>query len=257
MNDNAIPHPLPQSAVSDAPAEPLAPPWGFWSTSAWAALAFLLGAVIVGGLVVWLIAGDIDKLPEAQDDPWFPLQLIVVNAVQVGVLIVAARLGRSPVAQYLGLTRPRGRDILYGIATLALVMGALEILTHVVGRESLTPFQTESYRAARAAGLLPLLWLAFVIVAPISEEVTFRGFIFRGWAASPLGPVGTILLTSAIFSALHPQYDWFGMFQTFCVGTLFGYLRWRSGSTTVVILLHVIVNFISTLFSAIKVAGLV
>jgi membrane protease YdiL (CAAX protease family) len=32
-----------------------------------------------------------------------------------------------------------------------------------------------------------MLWLATVVVAPVSEELLFRGFLHRGWAPSWLG----------------------------------------------------------------------
>jgi membrane protease YdiL (CAAX protease family) len=226
-------------------------PWGFWSTLCWALFACGLGGGL--SLLSWI---QPPGSPDIHEDPWLPLQLIIINVVQVAVLAVAARLAGWPIGRYLGLVRPRARDLLAGIAALALVVVALEILTHVLQRESVTPFQTEAYRAARAAGLLPLMWGAFVIAAPVGEEILFRGFVFRGWAASRLGVAGTILLTSLIFSALHmAQYDWFGVFQTFCIGALFGWLRWHSGSTTVTILLHMGVNLISTLWAATKVEG--
>ena len=38
-------------------------------------------------------------------------------------------------------------------------------------RTGRTPFQTDSYGAAHAAGLLPLMWLAFVVAAPLGEEM--------------------------------------------------------------------------------------
>jgi membrane protease YdiL (CAAX protease family) len=223
----------------------------------WTLLAFALGAALVGGSVLWLNWNQPDAVPDPQEDAWFALQLIALNAVQVAVLALAARLAGWPVGQYLGLTRPPTRDVAYGIVALAVVLGALEILTHLLGRESVTPFQSDAYRAARAAGLLPLMWLAFVVAAPVGEEVTFRGFLFRGWEASRLGVFGTILLTSLIFAAAHTQYDWFGSFQTFCMGLLFGWLRWRSGSTTLTILLHTVVNFVSTVWTALKVEGIV
>jgi membrane protease YdiL (CAAX protease family) len=257
MNEAALDRGDRQVAAPNATDHALPPPWGFWTTLIWALSAFLVGGAIVGGAVLWLNWNQLENLPEIQEDPWFPLQFIVANLIQVAVLAGAARLAGWPAGRYLGLVRPRGRDLAYSIAALAVVMGALELLTHMLGRASVTPFQTESYRVAQAAGLLPLLWLAFVIAAPVGEELVFRGFVFRGWAASPLGGPGTIVLTSLIFSAAHTQYDWFGAFQAFCLGALFGWLRWRTGSTLVTILLHMAVNFASTLWTAMKVQGFV
>jgi len=243
-------------AASPAAEQALPPPWGFFSTLGWALLAFAIGAAIISAGVVWANWGRLDELADTAEDPWFALQFIVINLVQVAVLAAAARLRRWPAGLYLGLVRPRGRDVAHGIAALAVTMVALEILTHLVGRESVTPFQTDTYRVAQVAGLLPLLWIAFVVAAPVGEEIVFRGFVFRGWAHSRLGVPGTILLTSLVFSAAHTQYDWFGTLQTFCIGALFAWLRWRSGTAVVTILLHTLINFTSTVWTAIKVAGL-
>jgi len=247
----------PASASTDearAVARPA--PWGFWSTLGWSVLAFGLAAAVVFGAVVWLNWRQLENMPGLEDDPWFPLQFIATSIVQVAVLTVAARLAGWPAGAYFGLVRPRGRDLAFSLTALLVLMAALEILTHLLGRASVTPFQIDSYRAAKAAGMVPLLWIAFVIAAPASEEIVFRGFVFRGWAASRLGPTGTIVLTSLVFAAAHVQYDWFGVFQTFCIGALLASLRWRTGSTTITILLHMAINFVSTAWSAIKVEGL-
>lgn|SRR5262245_18690547 len=253
MNENRIAADRTDVGTPGATPLELRRPWGFWSTLAWSLFACGLGGAV--SLLSWALPVNSTDLPE---DPWLPLQLIVINVVQIAVLAVAARLAGWPIGRYLGLVRPRARDLVAGIAALVVVMLALEILTYLTERGSVTPFQTDSYRAARAAGLLPVMWLAFVVAAPVGEEILFRGFVFRGWAASPLGAPGAIVLTSLIFSALHmAQYDWFGVFQTFCIGALFGWLRWHSGSTTMTILLHMAVNLISTLWTAAKVEGLV
>jgi membrane protease YdiL (CAAX protease family) len=248
------------TTITAAPAgraDELPPPWGFWVTLAWAVLAFGLGASVITAAVVWFHWGRLDRVLEVQDDPWFPLQLIAINAVQIAVVAVAARAAGWPAARYLGLDRPHRRDILHGIAAVLVLLLALELLTYVLGRAHITPFQTDSYRAASQAGTLPLLWLAFVVAAPLGEEIVFRGFVFRGWAASWLGVTGTIVVTSSVFAIAHTQYDWFGTFQTFCMGALFGWLRWRSGSTTVTITLHMLINFVATTWTALKVAGVV
>ena len=40
-----------------------------------------------------------------------------------------------------------------------------------------------------------------------------------------------ILVISLLFTVIHMQYDWFGLFQVFLIGLLLGWIRWRSGST--------------------------
>jgi CAAX protease family protein len=244
----------PQTA--DAPTDASLPrPWGFWSTLVWAAGFFMLGqaGIVVG--IEWLSGGG-DNIAVASE-PRLPLMLIGANAIQIAALSLAARMAGWPIARYFALALPRRRDVVLGFVALVLVIAAFEIVTRMLGRESVEAFQGDSYRAARAAGLLPALWLAFVIAAPVGEEILFRGFMFRGWAASPLGPIGTIVLTSAIFALVHLQYDWFGMVQTGSLALLFGWLRWRSGSTLLTIFLHTLVNFVATAAAASKVHGLI
>jgi membrane protease YdiL (CAAX protease family) len=243
-----------QTADAPGDASPRGP-WGFWSTLVWAAGFFMLGqaGIVVG--IEWFSGAS--ESSTVAGEPRLPLMLIGANAVQIAGLAVVARMAGWPVARYLALVPPRRRDVVIGFVALLLVIGALEIVNRMLGRESVDPFQGDAYRAARTAGLLPALWLAFVIVAPIGEEILFRGFIFRGWAASPLGPIGAIMLTSAIFALVHLQYDWFGMVQTGCLALLFGWLRWRSGSTLLTIFLHTSVNFVATGAAAFKVEGLV
>jgi uncharacterized protein len=245
----------PTAATAPDLAGALPRPWGFWSTLGLALLAFLVAHIAVGALIWWLSWTRTSMLAEALEDPALPLLLIVTNAILVALLAGAARLAGWPVPAYLGLVRPKRQDIVASIVALLAVMIALEIVTYLSGRASVTPFQTDAYRAAKTAGTLWLMWLAFVVAAPVGEEVLFRGFVFRGWAASRLGPVATIALTSLIFAAVHVQYDWFGIFQTLCLGALFGWARWRSGSTVLTILLHMAINFTSTVWTAAKVEG--
>jgi len=39
------------------------------------------------------------------------------------------------------------------------------------------------------------------------EELFFRGFLFRGLSSSFMGPVGAVLVTSALWALIHTQYD--------------------------------------------------
>jgi membrane protease YdiL (CAAX protease family) len=100
----------------------------------------------------------------------------------------------------------------------------------------------KTYEAARLAGMLPLLWIAVLIIAPVAEELVFRAFLHRGWAASRLGASGTVVLTSLLWALLHQQYTWLGIVFVFCMGLTLGWLRERSGSTTTTIALHALTN---------------
>ena len=99
----------------------------------------------------------------------------------------------------------------------------------------------------------PLFFIAVVIVAPITEEIVFRGFLFRGLSASFLGVAGTLIVTSAAWAAMHVQYDWSSVGQIFLIGLLLGWLRWASGSTLLTIVLHVLANLAACIQAAIKV----
>jgi uncharacterized protein len=94
--------------------------------------------------------------------------------------------------------------------------------------------------------------VAFVIIAPIGEEIAFRGFLYRGWAREGR-EIHAIALIALIWAMMHIQYDWIGIAQIFALGLLLGWFRWASGSTTLPILMHILINFESMVETAIKV----
>jgi membrane protease YdiL (CAAX protease family) len=83
-----------------------------------------------------------------------------------------------------------------------------------------------------------LLLIAGCLVAPVIEEFSVRGFLYRGWSKSFLGPAGAILLSSALWTLLHVQYGWIDLAGVFLLGLLFGYWRYRSGSTWLTVIMH-------------------
>jgi membrane protease YdiL (CAAX protease family) len=111
----------------------------------------------------------------------------------------------------------------------------------------------DAYTTARDSGSLVLFFLAVVVVAPITEEIAFRGFVFRGLSATWFGVGGTLVATSAAWAAMHVQYDWVNLAQIFLIGLLLGWLRWASGSTLLTIVLHMLANLGATIEAVIKV----
>jgi len=119
------------------------------------------------------------------------------------------------------------------LATAVVSFGVIYLaLTHAV--PPLRAFQS----APSSASQWTTRWVLMVIVAPVTEELFARGFLYRGWSESFLGPVGAILLSSAVWTALHLQYDWYFFGEVFSIGLLLGYLRYRFHSIWLTIILH-------------------
>ena len=155
-------------------------------------------------------------------------------------------------ADYLGLKWPSRGELMFGIAATVALIIAGNALSWLLGKFIVTSFQLDIYRTAAAAGWLPLLWLAVVVVTPIGEESLFRGFLFRGWLRSPRDVWPVIALTAFLWAIVHVQYDWYIIAQVFCFGVLLGWLRWATGSTILTMLMHALINFEGMLETAIS-----
>jgi uncharacterized protein len=227
--------------VESAKAAP--PPWGIIATCLWFLLAYVLSLVVsIVALALWT-GGQLDVGPEILGNgPLLALMTIISAVVQIGTLAFVARLRGWGAADYLGWIVPNARDAGIAFAVMVAFVLAYDVLTYLLHRDVVTPFQVDTYRSAREAGGLLMLWLTFVIAAPLSEEIVFRGFLYRGWAPSRRAVIPAVLLISALWAVFHIQYDWFGVLQIFLIGLVLGWVRWRTGSTLLTFGLHAMIN---------------
>ena len=248
------------TAEGPVDAAPVSPPgetrepqvWKFVGTSLWGLVLF--GAMFVGQVAVvawflWSGGGSIDRdtlVSLTSNGRIIALSVIMGLPAIMLALWVAIRWSRIPFADYLALRWPSWRTLGAGALSLVLLMVAWEIISRVAGRESSPGFMMDVLKTARADGALWLLVFAFCVAAPITEEFFARGFLYRGWSESFLRPAGAILLSSAVWTAMHLQYNWFFLAQVFSIGLLFGYLRYRSNSTWLTVILHGINNLAAT-----------
>lgn len=79
--------------------------------------------------------------------------------------------------------------------------------------------------------------LALIALLPaIGEELVFRGVLQRQLMRRIARPWIAILLSAAIFSAVHMQFE--GFLSRWLLGVLLGWLYWRSGNFWVPVLAH-------------------
>jgi membrane protease YdiL (CAAX protease family) len=231
-----------------APAQP----WGIPATIAWLLFAFLASAVVATIIfAVW--QGDlVNQRLFTYDGVVITIGALTSIPVQIAVLAFAARLRRWTPADYLALNSPKRSEIIFAVlCTIALIV-VFDGLMVVSGRDLVPSFQVEAYQSAKDAGWLLWLMLAIVVVAPIGEEVAFRGFLYRGLVRPGYEKLAIVVISLA-WAMLHIQYDWLGMAQIFAAGLALGWFRWASGSTTLTIVIHVLINFEAMLETTLKV----
>jgi membrane protease YdiL (CAAX protease family) len=94
--------------------------------------------------------------------------------------------------------------------------------------------------------LVPPLMVGVVLLAPLTEEIVFRGLLLQGLRRTWLGALGALLVTSALFSLIHAaQYGLVQLVSMFALGLLLGVLRLAGGSLTLAILLHSLNNTVA------------
>src|SRR6266850_4961974 len=191
-------------------------PWGLLGTIAWGALGvcawFAVQFAVIIVSLLWrdtAAPGRVDMHRLANDGFLLAFVTIVAAPAWIGVSVLAAHWRNWRARDYLALVPPRRGEIAFGIACLVALLIGFDLLTLLVGRDVVPGFMVEAYSSARAGGSLVLFFLAVVIVAPISEEIAFRGFLFRGFSASWLGVAGTLIATAAAWTSMHVQYDAF------------------------------------------------
>ncbi|SHL87451.1 hypothetical protein SAMN05444159_7060 [Bradyrhizobium lablabi] len=178
---------------------------------------------------------------------------IAASPFVLAVLWIAIRIARRRFASYLALRWPSRGALARGLAITFGFFLVWKLLSYLVGQQ--TPaFVVDMYRTGKDAGSLWLVLIALCVAAPITEEFTVRGFLFRGWSKSFLGPTGAIVLSSALWAAMHQQYNWYYISQIFLVGLIFGYLRYRSNSTWLTVMTHGFFNLAVILWTAVMVA---
>lgn len=237
--------PQAERSQSCAPARP----WGAWATLGWmllaiAALILVQIAVAIAFVLVQMASGarlDAERLQT--NGNLFASAALATAPVVIGLAVLPIYLRGCSVGEYLALVRPSLGQALTAAAGLALLIGATDLTTWLLSHPVVSPVMAEVYRTASA----PLLLLALLVAAPLAEEILFRGFAFRGIADSRWGPGLAIVVPSLAWAVLHVQYDAYQIGTIVVMGLYLGWVRYRSGSLLLTILLHCLANAIATI----------
>jgi membrane protease YdiL (CAAX protease family) len=149
----------------------------------------------------------------------------------------------------------RGRiltNALMGGAALALISDIGEVVLHRWIPDSL-PI-TEYFKDRPSALLLGAFG---ILVAPLMEELLFRGFLYPALARWT-GAAASVIITASAFTLLHGAqlgYSWAPLLLIFIVGLTLTVTRVRTNSVATCVIVHMTYNFVLLLQSYIVTHG--
>src|SRR3954471_11783233 len=241
----AYPHPGPPPDLPERPEglpEP-EPRWAPWTAPV--ALVAGFAVAIFGYIVIGAIAGaagaDMDNLPAGVDIA----ATVIQDAALVGSAIVFARLAARPRPAQFGLRptrfwRATGLIVLTWVGFFAF--SAIWVAALGITERDDLPDQLGADNGTVA---LIAVMILVCVVAPVCEEVFFRGYFFtalRNWK----GVWPAAIITGLVFGAIHAGSAPVGYLVPLAV---FGFglclLYWKTGSLYPCIALHAINNSIA------------
>ena len=204
-------------------------------------IAFFIFAValLAAPLTKWIVGAD----------RWAPEVAAMIDkaipfVMGIAILVAFPRLRRICSLELNNPVPSNGRAEVAAVAALHLVMpfawaGAVALWYWIAGGEvalahliaQLKPHEIEMARAFVPAEMVRSLLVAGIL-APLTEELVFRGLLYRAWEAR-WGWVASMLATSTIFAAYHPNFA-----PTFVAGILYVCLYRRTGSIWAPIAVH-------------------
>jgi uncharacterized protein len=231
-----------------------AKPWGFWATLGFSAIIFALFSVLQFLIVIVFFSLAKAQHPElnlevyakslTSDGFFLAIITIVSGLICTPLTLLFAKLRKNiSVKNYIGFREPLKGEWIKWLLILAAFLFLSEMVGLLLHRPIVHPFMVDAYKTA---SFLPGLLFAIIIVAPIFEEIFFRGFLFQGIRYSRLGPIGAIGITSLFWAAIHLQYDAYGITTLFVLGLLFGIARLKTDSIHLLMVMHSLVSLVAT-----------
>lgn len=156
------------------------------------------------------------------------------------VLLIYFYYSRSkePFANQNNLTMSWQKSLLLGI----VIAGGAKFLTWV--QDILIPVESSNQVVLESQLTLPFFVFAFssALVAPIAEEIIFRGVIQHGiFKSTWLG----VIISSFIFAFVHVGFDWLALIYYFVMALSFGCIYKLTGRLYISILMHMINNTVA------------
>jgi membrane protease YdiL (CAAX protease family) len=210
------------------------PFWGYMD------LLLMIGFTVAAFLAIAVVTSVILWMFPAEKKDFAVLGLVLQTVFYILVYFgfrftLGVRYGR-PVMTSLGWRRTHFSVVLAmgGGVALAFLVGLIAGLLHTP--QVSTPIDMFS----KSSFTLVLFAVFAVVIAPVTEELFFRGFL-QPLFSRTFGVIAGILITAVIFGGLHaPEYSWAWQYASAVAfaGAVFGWVRYRANSIIPSTIMH-------------------
>jgi CAAX protease family protein len=222
-------------------------------------LMSLLGILVVGYFVIMIVgyyelAGTDGELDTEKVMEWtenglssFPISIkfaaMVIQASMIIPLIIYFRKRELSVFKYLRIRPISKKYLLYS----AVIGVSITVLGDEMGRlmDMILPIPESMFEGMRRLLAINNIWdfltigITVTLIAPIIEELFFRGLLQRYFEATK-GVTTGVLIASAIFGAIH--FNIYMLLPILIMATIMGAMAWRVESVFPAMLVHCINN---------------
>jgi uncharacterized protein len=232
-----------------------AEPQRSWGLGAFAAV--WVGG-IVGGALGFALAASATGTESGEDLPlpWLLGVALVAQNVTIllGAMAVSRWRGTGSLRQDVGFELRR-RDwwwVGVGVAAQGVLVAAIAGITELLDTDDDDPQElVQRLQDERSVGIVVLAALAIVVLAPVAEEILYRGLLLRSLSRW-MGDGPAVVVSSFVFAAVHlTGIDW-GVSAALVIAALFalalllGTLAVRDHSLSRPILVHAGFNAVTT-----------
>lgn len=215
----------------------------------WFAFLTVVGSMVFGGIAgAVILLAFIDPGDPNLDIPRWAI-ILSEALILLPLSTIVIRRGMSlPVAYRLQpITSVTLRDtVLIGLGVTILV-DELDRLVAMIFPLPDNIARGMEFLAFNSSVEALLVILGAVLLAPLVEEIVFRGFFQQQLEQGYRDPTKAILFSSLLFTILHFNPWW--SLQIYLLGMVLGFLAWRTGSIWPSLVIHAVNNCLALWFA--------